>query len=51
MSWRRSAQTALAIAALAMLLGLTAPSGQAQTDLVNAARREGKVVVYGSMEL
>ena len=50
MNWRRILRTALAMTVLLGLLGSAAPSGQAQSDLVNAARREGKVVVYGSIE-
>jgi len=36
--------------ALVLLLVSLQPAAQAQTDLVNAAKREGKVVIYGSME-
>ena len=33
-----------------MLLALAAPAAQGQADLVGVAKREGRVVVYGSME-
>jgi len=33
-----------------LLFGLAAPAAQGQTDLVGAAKREGRVVVYGSIE-
>lgn len=37
-------------ATLAAVAVMIVPTAQAQTDLVNAAKREGKVVVYGSLE-
>src|SRR5438034_5848389 len=33
-----------------LLFGLAAPAARGQTDLVGAAKREGRVVVYGSIE-
>lgn len=37
-------------AILLAILAIGLPTVQAQTDLVNAAKREGKLVVYGSLE-
>ncbi len=37
-------------AILLAILAIGLPTAQAQTDLVNAAKREGKLVVYGSLE-
>jgi iron(III) transport system substrate-binding protein len=44
--WR----TVLVWIAVGVALGLTVPPAQGQTDLLGAAKREGRVVVYGSME-
>lgn len=43
-------RTALGYLLIVAMLALVGSSVQAQADLVNAARRDGKVVVYGSME-
>ncbi len=37
-------------AILVMILVISVPGGQAQSDLVALAKKEGKVVVYGSLE-
>ncbi len=43
-------KTAVAWVAGVVLLILAVPAAQSQTDLLSAAKQEGRVVVYGSME-
>jgi iron(III) transport system substrate-binding protein len=49
MSARRAVLT-VGACLFATILAALGPAARAQTDLVDAARREGRVVVYGSME-